>query len=189
MKILIVVKTVEGGCGYVAQLSCVENQRGRPRLEIKQQQLEYLLQLGFSCPKIAGVLGVSLSTIRRRMSEFGLSITSLYSDVTDQELDLLVSQIKEEFPNCGYRLMCGHLLSRGHCVCQARVRESLNRVDPDGVVIRWSSAIQRRKYSVLAPLSLWHLDGNHKLIKLELMHIIFVLIIVYASWELLILYI
>ena len=63
-----------------------ENKRGRPRLEIKQQQLEYLLQLGFSCPKIAGVLGVSLSTIRRRMSEFGLSVTSLYSDVTDQEL-------------------------------------------------------------------------------------------------------
>ena len=111
------------------------------------------------------------------MSEFGLSITSLYSDVTDQELDLFVSQIKKEFPNCGYRLMCGHFLSRGHRVCQARVREFLNRV---GVVIRWSSTIQRRKYSVLAPLSLWHLDGNHKLIRLELMHIIFVLIIVYA---------
>lgn len=31
-------------------------------LEIKQEQLEYLLQLGFSCPIIADVLGVSFIT-------------------------------------------------------------------------------------------------------------------------------
>ena len=70
-----------------------ENRGGRPRFDVKQEQLEYLLDLGFNCPKVAEVLGVSLSTIRRRMSEFGLSVTALYSSVTDQELDVLVSQI------------------------------------------------------------------------------------------------
>ena len=150
--------------GYTPQL-LMENRRGRPRLDIKQEQLEYLLCLGFSCPKIAEVLGVSLSTIRRRMSEFGLSVTALYSSVTDQELDLLVSQIKDEFPNCGSRLMHGHMLSRGHRISQARIREALHRVDPEGVAIRWTSAVQRRKYAVSSPLSLWHLDGNHKLIR------------------------
>ena len=50
------------------------------------------------------------------MSEFGLSVTALYSSVTNQELDVLVSQIKDAFPNCGSRLMRGHLLcrARGH---------------------------------------------------------------------------
>ena len=155
---------MESEHGYTTQV-LQENRRGRPRLDVKQEQLEYLLRLGFNCPKIAEALGVSLSTIRRRMSDFGLSVSALYSSITDQELDLLVSQIKEEFPNCGSRLMHGHLLSRGHRISQARVREALHRVDPEGVAIRWSSAVQRRKYAVSSPLSLWHLDGNHKLIR------------------------
>ena len=156
----------EKACGYTPQV-LQKDGRGRPKLDIKPEQLEHLLHLGFNCPKIADVLGVSLSTIRRRMSEFGLSVTALYSTITDQELDSLVSQIKRDFPNSGSRLMQGHLLSRGHRVSQVRVRESLHRVDPEGVAIRFSSAVQRRKYVVFSPLSLWHLDGNHKLIRLE----------------------
>ena len=122
------------------------NHRGRPRLDIKPEQLEYLLHLGFQCSKIAEVMGVSLSTIRRRMSEFGLSVTALYSSVTDHELDVIVSQIQHEFPNCGYHLMHGHLVCRGHRVSQARIRESMHRVNPEGVALRWISAVQRRKY-------------------------------------------
>ena len=150
--------------GYIPR-NLPRNHGGRPKLDIKQEQLEHLLNMGFHCPKIAEVLGVSLSTVRRRMSEFGLSVTALYSSITDHELDVLVSQIKREFPNCGFRLMRGHLLSRGHRVPVARVRDSLHRIDPEGVAIRWISAIERRKYEVFSPLSLWHLDGNHKLIR------------------------
>ena len=116
--------------------------------------------MGFKCPKIAEVMGVSLSTIRRRMSEFGLSVTALYSNITDHELDVMVTQIKHDFPNCGSRLATCFV--GGHRVSQARVRESLHRVDPEGVTF---SAVQRHKYKVFAPLSLWHLDGNHKLIR------------------------
>ena len=157
-------QSMENEHGYTTQV-LLENRRGRPSLDVKQEQLEYLLHLGFNCPKVAEVLGVSLSTIRRRMNEFGLSVTALYSSITDEELDSLVSRIKDEFPNCGSRLMQGHLLSRGHRISQARIREALHRVDPEGVAIRWSSAVVRRKYTVASPLSLWHLDGNHKLIR------------------------
>ena len=157
-------QSMRNECGYTPRV-LQENRRGCPKLEINQEQLEYLLHLGFNCPKIAEVLGVSTSTIRRRMTEFGLSIASLYSSITDQELDMLVSQIKEEFPNCGSRLMHGHLLSRGHRISQTRIREALHRVNSEGVAIRWTSAVQRRKYAVSSPLSLWHLDGNHKLIR------------------------
>ena len=139
--------------------------RGRPRLDIRQQQLEYLLHLGFTCPQIAMLMGVSLSTIRRRMSEYGLCVTALYSTITDQELDVLITQIKHTFPNSGYRLMQAHLCREGHRVTQIQVRESMCRVDPEGSSLRWAAVIQRRKYSVASPLSLWHLDGNHKLIR------------------------
>lgn len=151
-------------CGYTPH-TFASGTVGRPRFNITQEQLEHLLSLGFSGPRIAEVLGVSLSTVRRRMNDYNLCIRSLYSVVTDEDLDRIVSDIKQEFPNCGYRLMKGHLLHRGYRVTQARIRESLHRVDPEGITIRWSSVIYRRKYAVRSPLSLWHIDGNHKLIR------------------------
>ncbi len=47
-----------------------------------------------------------------------------------------------------------------------RVREAMRRVDPEGVITRQlrSVPVYRRKYNVKGPLSLWHMDGNHKII-------------------------
>lgn len=53
---------------------------------------------------------------------------------------------------------------RGHRVTQACIMDAI-RVDPEGVAIRWSSTVQRHKYTVSSPLALWHIDGNHKLIR------------------------
>ncbi|KAF7653786.1 hypothetical protein LDENG_00078580 [Lucifuga dentata] len=41
------------------------------------------------------------------------------------------------------------------------------RVDPNGVLIRTLQLNPRRhrRYSAEAPNSLWHIDGNHKLIR------------------------
>ena len=154
----------ENRVGYEPQF-LVNGLRGRPRLDISNDQLQYLLELGFSCPQIANVLGVSLSTVRRRMTDYNLSVSAQYSQITDQELDAIVKDIKIAFPNCGYRLMHGHLLTRGHRITQMRIKEALHRVDPDGSALRWAVAIERRKYKVMSPLALWHIDSNHKLIR------------------------
>ena len=153
-----------GSGGYEAQ-EVMDGRVGRPRLDVSKEQLEYLLAMGFSGLEISNAIGVSLSTVRRRMTQYGLTIGSLYSDITDQDLDSIVSQIKVLFPNCGFRMMQGHLFNQGHRISQARIRESLQRIDPDGVAIRWSATIERRTYRVQSPLSLWHLDGCHKLIR------------------------
>ena len=76
-----------------------------------------------------------------------------------------VSEIQYMFPMCGNLQMLGHLHYRGLRVQQVRVRESLRRVDPEGSMIRRLCTINRRAYRVDAPLSLWHIDGNHKLIR------------------------
>ena len=151
-----------GHTGYAANLIPGQNGRGRPKFDISEEQLQHLLQLQFTCPKIAYLLGVSLSTVRRRMTEYGLSVSALYSEISDVELDRLINEIRGSFPNCGYRMMDGHLRQRGIRVTQARIRNSMHRVDPEGVVLRWREAIQRRKYRVSSPLALWHIDGNHK---------------------------
>lgn len=145
-------------------------QRGRPQLHVPKEHIEYLLHMNFSCPHIASLIGVSLSTIRRRMSAYNLSVSNSYSNMTDEELDALVIDIKHNNPNAGYRMMRGHLLQKGHKITEARIRDAMHRVDPDGVAIRWAATVQRRTYSVASPLSLWHIDGNHKLIRCTTVH-------------------
>lgn len=138
---------------------------GRPRYDIPRDQLEYLLQSRFSVPQIALLLNVSVRTVRRRMELYQFSVRSLYANISDQELDVIVEQIQEQFGLCGNRVMKGHLLSRGVRVQQLRIRESQRRVDPGGVVLRQLTSINRRRYRVNGPLALWHIDGNHKLIR------------------------
>ncbi|KAK9976743.1 hypothetical protein ABG768_021946 [Culter alburnus] len=51
-------------------------------------------------------------------------------------------------------------------VQRRRVRESLIRVNPSGAAHRaLSHRLHRRTYSVAGPNSMWHIDGNHKLIR------------------------
>ena len=61
--------------------------------------------------------------------------------------------------------MRGHFLSRGLRIQQSRIREIHRAVDPEGSLMRQLTTINRRTYSVSAPRALWHIDGNHKLIK------------------------
>lgn len=62
-------------------------------------------------------------------------------------------------------MLQGHLMERGVVVQQRRVRDTLRRTDPEGVLMRQRLGIRRRQYNVAAPLELWHIDGNHKLIR------------------------
>lgn len=50
--------------------------RGRPRINVTMDMLVFFLDNGFSATTIASLLHTSLSTIRRRMALFGLSVMS-----------------------------------------------------------------------------------------------------------------
>jgi hypothetical protein len=67
-----------------------------------------------------------------------------YSSITDQELDVLVTRIQHHHPRCGYRLMIGHLISLGHRVQETRVRRSMLRTDPEGVISRLGLVVYYR---------------------------------------------
>ena len=138
--------------------------RGRPKIRITAGMLNYFFSHGFSASTTAMLLHVSLSTVRRRMSEYGLLIRSQYSAISDSELDRIVTSVHHTNTNCGYRMMQGYLARLGHRVQQCRVRESMARTDPQGMISRWCNTVQRR-YSVASPNQLWHIDGNHRLIR------------------------
>lgn len=138
---------------------------GRPRFNIARNQLEYLLQNGFTGPDVSQMLGVLLRTIRRRIQEYGIFHQTFRTIVSNDELDGIVREIASQFPRIGYRRLEGELRSRGTTITRARVRESLRRVDPIGVLQRCRGLCSRRQYSVYGPLALWHIDGHHKLIR------------------------
>ena len=72
----------------------------KPRLDVHKEQLKYLLGVGFSTPQITITIGVGLSTNEvQNMTEYGFSVSALYSEITDIELDSIVKQIKLIFPN------------------------------------------------------------------------------------------
>ena len=61
--------------------------------------------------------------------------------------------------------MIGHLRARGINVQRKRVRASIHRVDPEGPSTRIARTFRRRVYETPSPNFVWHIDGNHKLVK------------------------
>ena len=155
--------------GFLNTLRRTQGPRGAPHYDIPEHVLRSLVECHFGAPDIAKLLGVSIRTIRRRMSDYGISILSTYSGLSDYDLENEIISIISEFPHVGYRTISAILKTKGHRVQFSRVRSAVRNVDPQGTLIRrlfvTYHRVQRRTYSVRAPLALWHLDENHKLIR------------------------
>ncbi|RVE66924.1 hypothetical protein OJAV_G00112930 [Oryzias javanicus] len=151
-------------------VNTVPGEMGRPRYDIEEERLIELLVLNLSVPCISKLLGVSTRTIERRMADFGLSVRQRYSQISEEQLDQAIQQIKTELPTAGYRMVKGRLLSMGINVQWQKLTASMHRVDGLGILSRITGlgCIVRRTYSVRGPLSLWHVDTNHKLIRFNI---------------------
>jgi len=90
-----------------------------------------------------------------------------YTPLSDEELERICRAITLEFPNCGVKRMRGFLMERNIWVSWEQTRETMRRIDPEGVLLRslQLNIVHRRVYSVGGALALWHIDGNHKLIR------------------------
>ncbi|CAB4029285.1 uncharacterized protein LOC110050550, partial [Paramuricea clavata] len=142
------------------------NRPGRPKYDITKNQLEFLRSKHFSWVSIAKLLHVSTRTLRRRKIELG--IDDNFSAISEEELTRTMEDIIKITPNIGQSRMVGALRARGLNIQRHRVRECLRRIDPVGTALRWNPRIYRRKYQVPHPNALWHMDGNHKLIRWRL---------------------
>ena len=144
---------------------CCDRDPGRPKATIDIEEVEYLRSLNFSNTNIAEMIGVSRSTLYRRMESEGIDIRKKYTTISDSDLDCVVKAIKQIHPNDGEHLMIGHLRHRNVFVPRHRTRAAIHRVDPVNTAIRRTVTVRRRVYHVEGPNSLWHIDGHHKLIK------------------------
>lgn len=97
------------------------------------------------------------------MTALGLSVRGEKSRISNADLEVLVIQIINENPLLGEVLVWNKLCAMGICLTRDRVRRAIHAtVGPRTI----APAISRRRYNVRAPLSIIHLDGNHKLIRL-----------------------
>ncbi len=115
---------------------------GRPPLEVSVDDIEYLRGLRFTWTKIAEILGISRSTLYRRLEQEGIDHHELhYTNISDYELDRVVESIKQAHPNAGERLLIEHLNRLRIWVPRARARGEIHRVDPINTAIRRSVTI------------------------------------------------
>lgn len=87
--------------------------------------------------------------------------------MSDVELDERVLQVVSSNDLLGPESVRARLYGEGIVIQRRRVRQSMLRTNPEGAALRsMASRLHRRTYRVAGPNSLWHLDGNHKLIRL-----------------------
>ncbi len=129
---------------------------GRPKVNLSKEQVSALIALGFKFTEISSMLGVHPKTLRRLRREWDLPVgASVFTEITDEQLDEVVSEILHELPNTGERLMMGALMSRGLNVQRERMLCSLQRLDPVGRALRRRLRIRRRVYNVPCANFLW----------------------------------
>lgn len=139
-----------------------EGNVGRPKITVDKEQIEILRSLRVTWQDISLMMGVSVKTLQRRASEYNIK---RFSSITDGELDIIMASCLEDFPHAGQVMLQGHMTSLALHIPRERLRHSLQRV---GLRNSMAPVITRRTYSVSGPNSLWHVDGNMKMIRWRL---------------------
>ena len=84
------------------------------------------------------------------MSDFHILTSKPFYNISDDDLSKVISEIKEELPRSGNRMVQGFSRAKG-MIPQQKVRTILRRVDPSGTVARWRNTVKRRVYFVSGP--------------------------------------
>ena len=137
---------------------------GRPRIDVNIEEIELLRSMRFTWTKISELLGISRSTLYRKLEEEGMSQEVHYTSISDHDLDDQIIAIKLAHPNDGEVLLNGHLIRRKIFIPRSKLRASIHRVDPTNTALRKSITVRRRVYHAEGPNAVWHVDGHHKLI-------------------------
>ena len=70
------------------------------------------------------------------MSQYQLLRTDNQTNINDESLDKCINEIQREFPRTRYRRMIGYLRAKNILVPERRVRESMRRVNLEGILLR-----------------------------------------------------
>ena len=136
---------------------------------MEKEVIEAYFNSGFSYNSILCFLekyhdmSMSLSTLKRRLSQYNLKRNKTEVDLSDVER-LIRNEPDGPGSISGYRGMWHTLCVKyGLCIPREAVASLLRRLDPAGVAERKRHKLKRRKYTSPGPNYCWHVDGNDKL--------------------------
>lgn len=139
--------------------------RGHPRKRINAKFLQEAMNptQKITLTALAKAIGVHRHTLRAYLKIHNVDYK--FSELSDEDLDILVKTFCATKPESGIRYLIGFLQRHGLRVQQKRVLSSISRVDRLGRTLRRRrTQAPRRQYKVARPNALWHIDGHHKLI-------------------------
>ena len=113
------------------------------------------------------MLDISHPTLYCRLQEFNID-TDEFTNISEPELDQIVKQVRNEHPNTGEVILQGLLEHKNIKVPREKLHTAIHRVDHTNTVSRRSSVVNHRVYSAPHPNHVWHIDGNHKMIRWQL---------------------
>ncbi|KAK7037412.1 hypothetical protein VNI00_011162 [Paramarasmius palmivorus] len=138
---------------------------GRPRKQINPEFMAAAAspKKGLKKTQVAQAIGVSVKTLTSRMDE--ANIEHRFPKISDNQIDQLVKKYANAKIGSGGRYVTGYIRGTHRLkVPRYRIFQSLKRLSRVSKILRTTKTINRRKYEVKRPNSLWHVDGHHKLI-------------------------
>ena len=138
--------------------------RGRPKKVLSEAVLREMFRPGrnITVSRAARALNVHRHTVSRYLQMHHIQMQE-YSQVSDEELDILVEEFKRKRPSTGLSYLRGHLLQKGWRIQRDRLVASTSRVDGIRKILQKNSIVKRRSYVSSRPNATWHIDGHHKL--------------------------
>ncbi|CAC5389655.1 unnamed protein product [Mytilus coruscus] len=142
-----------------SRMAAIHGDRDR-FLQRMKETVDYCFRLGTSDT----LETENLTNINFR--EFDIQLRQ-HTVLKDQQLDQLVEKITRTNRLIRPNSLRARLRQQNIFITRQRVRQSCTRVDPAGCALRSVERrnIERGTYEVAGPNSLWHIDGNHKLIR------------------------
>ena len=104
-------------------------------------QIMEMFDMGFAMTQMATRFNLSRPTVYKLLSEAGIDHSARFTIIDNSQLDRIIAEIKEAYPN------------------------AIHRVDPQEPAERSFRNFHPRVYKTPCPNFVWHLDGNHKLVK------------------------
>ena len=138
---------------------------GRPTIIVDKVWLQDAISNSHNITliRLANTLNISVWTLRTKIREYGLK-REKYSNISDDALDEVLRNFKQQKPQSGRCYAIGHLQNSGYQIQRDCVEASLRQIDGLGQEMHCHEVVFHREYHVPRSNHLWHIDGHHNLI-------------------------
>ena len=112
--------------------------RGRPKYDLDLDRALELHDMELSWDQVAKAMGVTRQTLYNQLNASGRSTAQRpFTNIGDDDLDLLIVEISDHHPLAGSVIVRGHLEAIGVHVPLNDIKDSLRRVNAIGVSLRF----------------------------------------------------